>query len=249
MDIENRKFERRSCLRVQFLNVFLFRESSAAKGCRKINTLPMSLCQECSGLIDFCCTIQWYNLSVSHNNRIDLQVCEVRLEKNRIVQINNEGSHRIFLGCRYLLHEFGDNCLLIDICINGDIQTQCLSINITNINTALVVEENLIGVAVALNADVHLFLIFVRSGRLNDKIVKDAGYTIKNNFLLHPFFYPFTHFFVCLVHVNQAMLATTLHKLIWLCYKFFCQKPWILICEGCPRVRFREHLGGNQAHL
>mmetsp|Transcript_75002 Transcript_75002/g.117350 ORF Transcript_75002/g.117350 Transcript_75002/m.117350 type:complete len:230 (+) Transcript_75002:78-767(+) len=229
MDIEHSEFERCSCLRVQFLNIFLLWESCAAKGCREINALPMRLCQESGGLINFGCTIQWHDLRVSHNNRIDLQVREVRLEKDGIIKIDNKGGHRIFLGCWYLLHELGDNCLFVDICIYRDVQTQGLSINITNVNAALVVEENFIGVAMTLNADVNFFLIFVWSGRLNDEIVKDACDAIKNDLLLHPFFYPFAHFIICLVHIYQSMLATTLHKLIWLCYKFFCQKPWILI--------------------
>ena len=112
------------------------------------------------------------------------------------------------------LHKTIHDRLLVNGIVDFNCQTQRFGINVPNVHTTLVVEEDLIEISVALYANVNLLLIFVRCDWLDDEMIEDTNGLVKSDFFLHPFLDPFTYLIICLVHVDQTMLSTPFHQLV-----------------------------------
>mmetsp|Transcript_29311 Transcript_29311/g.54021 ORF Transcript_29311/g.54021 Transcript_29311/m.54021 type:complete len:200 (-) Transcript_29311:374-973(-) len=170
MDVEDGQLERCAGLCIHIGNELLLRIGSTSERRWKLATLPQGLCQECCSLIKLGSAIKGHNLCVSHHHRIDLQICEVCLQEDVCVQIANESGHLLLLRGRDFLHQLIDNLLLVNGCLHINVQSESLSIHVSNIDATFVVEEHLIHVSVALNANVDLLFILVWGGRLNDEM-------------------------------------------------------------------------------
>ena len=129
-------------------------------------------------LIEFGCHIKIANLrlatidGVKDNQGVDLQVGKVKIDVDTI-ETNDKVDQRVFLLGRHVLEQ--GVCYLFprwEWLRNGNIEHETLCVDITNIDTALVREENVVPVTRGRDTDVIFSVGSVWKERFDNKVVQ-----------------------------------------------------------------------------
>jgi hypothetical protein len=113
--------------------------------------------------------------SVKADQGVDLEVCKVKIHIDGI-QADEEVDEGIFLFGGDMGEEGGcDGGAGGERCIDGNVELESFGIDITNVYTTFVREEDRVAFAGRVDADVILRVGRVREERLNNEVVEGAG--------------------------------------------------------------------------
>mmetsp|Transcript_3441 Transcript_3441/g.13652 ORF Transcript_3441/g.13652 Transcript_3441/m.13652 type:complete len:488 (-) Transcript_3441:84-1547(-) len=234
--IQNRQLERRTSLGVEIGNVLLFREGRTSKSRGEVDVAPFVANQEVRGLVDLGGEVQHRDLVIHHHERIDLEVHEVQLAEE--TEERKEEVRELGLARFRHVHEqrLGDH-LRSAVGAHGHREANCLGVNVSNVHSTLVVEEELVGLAMRLDADVVLIALVVGHERFHNERLENAGDTLHLRLASDAFVHPVLHLRPALVDRQETSLTTALDELIRLDHQRRVQEPRVLGSELFEVVR------------
>lgn len=114
-------------------------------------------------------------LAVKADQRVDLEICEVEVDIDRV-----ETDEEVDQGCLLALRDVrqqgsGDRLAGGEGSSDGEAERERLGVNITDIDTTLVSEENQIALTLRGDTDVILGVRRVRQEGLKNEVVESAG--------------------------------------------------------------------------
>lgn len=116
--------------------------------------------------------------AIEDDKRVDFKIGEVEVDVDG-VEADEEVDESLLLGCGNVLEEgVGDNLPGREGLVDGEAKLEGLGIDITNVDTALVSEENVVALSLGVDADVVLGIRRVRQERLDDEVVQRAGHRL-----------------------------------------------------------------------
>lgn len=106
---------------------------------------------------------------------VNLEVCEVEVNVDG-VKANEEVDEGFLLGLRYVLEEsIGNLGAGREGCADVDAESQRLGVDVTNVNTTFMGEENSVTLALRVDADIVLGVGRVGKEGLENEVVQSSG--------------------------------------------------------------------------
>ena len=116
--------------------------------------------------------------AIENDERVDLKVSEVEVDVDG-VEADEEVDEGLFLGGGDVGEESVGDCLTRgEWCANGKAQLEGLRVDIANVDTTLVCEENVVTFTGGVDADVVLGIGRMRQEGLDDEVVERAGHRL-----------------------------------------------------------------------
>mmetsp|Transcript_71915 Transcript_71915/g.155306 ORF Transcript_71915/g.155306 Transcript_71915/m.155306 type:complete len:858 (-) Transcript_71915:25-2598(-) len=246
--VQDRELQGRTRPAIHIADERLLRVGGAAEGRRPVDLAPLLRNEEVRRLVDLGRHVQGHDaVVVEHDNRVDLEVGEVEVLVE-LVEVQDEGRHGRLLARRHLGQELRGDGRLSGINVSGDRIVLGLGIDIADVNTTLMVEEDLVLVARGVDADVVLLLLRVRHHRLDEEVRELARDALDLLLLAHAVHDPGLRLIVVLVDGDEAGLAAALDELIGLGHELLGLQPRVRIEDGVPGRAggLVQHLGVDQ---
>lgn len=114
-------------------------------------------------------------LRIEADQGVDLEVCKVEVDVDR-VEADEEVNEGVFLFCGYVGEEGGGYCCAGgERCVDGDVEFECFSVYVADVDTAFVCEEDRVALAGGVDADIVFCVRRVGQERLDDEVVESTG--------------------------------------------------------------------------
>mmetsp|Transcript_21680 Transcript_21680/g.48570 ORF Transcript_21680/g.48570 Transcript_21680/m.48570 type:complete len:223 (+) Transcript_21680:648-1316(+) len=153
-----------------------------------------------------------------------------------LVKAHDKGGQGLMLRSGHLAQELRSHHLCRDVLASGDLKPLRLRVYITDVDTALVVEQDLVVVTEREDADVELLTLIMRHHGLHDEVRELPGDCLHRLLLAHPVHDPRLPLIEALVQGDQARLAAALDQLVRLHDELLCLQPRVRIEDRLPRV-------------
>eukprot|EP00047_Mylnosiga_fluctuans_P002395 m.224315 g.224315 ORF g.224315 m.224315 type:complete len:1021 (+) comp11078_c0_seq1:64-3126(+) len=173
LDVEDRQLERCAALGVQLRDVRLLLDHVTAKRRRECEVAPLLAAQVLRRLVQLRGQVQHVHLLPDDNEGVDLEVREVQLHKQR-VHVEDKLADNALALIGHVDEQDALDRLLAQRLQDLDVQSNRLGIDVADIDTALVVEEHCVALALRVDAQVVLVALLMRDKRLEHKVVERA---------------------------------------------------------------------------
>mmetsp|Transcript_65824 Transcript_65824/g.170889 ORF Transcript_65824/g.170889 Transcript_65824/m.170889 type:complete len:325 (-) Transcript_65824:19-993(-) len=246
--VQDRELQRRARLPIHVADQRFLRVRGAAEGRRPVDLAPPLCAQESRRLVQLRSHVQGHHGVVfEHHQRIDLEVSKMEILVE-LVQAQNERGQVCLLPSWDLAQKLLRHQSFRGLHARRDLHPLRLRIHVTNIDTALVVEQDLVVVSQRVHADVELLLLLVRHHGLDEEVRQLPRDRFHLLLLAHALHDPILRLAEGLVHGNQAGLAAALDQLVRLRHHLLLLQPWVRLQNRVPRLAlgFVQHVRGHQ---
>mmetsp|Transcript_6100 Transcript_6100/g.14045 ORF Transcript_6100/g.14045 Transcript_6100/m.14045 type:complete len:228 (+) Transcript_6100:1173-1856(+) len=159
--VQDGQLQRSTRLAVHVTDERLLGVGGAAERRGPVNLPPLLRNQEVGGLVNLRGHVQRHHCVVfQHHQGVDFQICEVQILVEFVEALNERRQTGLFRSW-HLRQQTSDDLLLVGALPDRYLETLSLRVYVPDVNTTLMVEQDLVVVAHSVDTDVELLILFM----------------------------------------------------------------------------------------